>query len=96
MELENAFNKIKWVENSSHWVDYFYSRFALVGAGDNQINNLLKEYRQKFNIQDDIGTDILEKFMLKGENQIIASVDVSLEAEKLFKEKNTLMQLNYL
>ena len=96
VELENAFNKIKWVENSSHWVDYFYSRFALVGAGDNQINNLLKEYRQKFNIQDDIGTDILEKFMLKGENQIIASVDVSLEAEKLFKEKNTLMQLNYL
>ena len=46
-ELENAFNKIKWVENSSHWVDYFYSRFALVGAGDNQINNLLKEYRQR-------------------------------------------------
>lgn len=90
VELENAFNKIKWVENSSHWVDYFYSRFALVGAGDNQINNLLKEYRQKFNIQDDIGTDILEKFMLKGENQIIASVDVSLEAEKLFKEKKYL------
>ena len=62
----------------------------MVGAGDNQINNLLKEYRQKFNIQDDIGTDILEKFMLKGENQIIASVDVSLEAEKLFKEKKYL------
>ena len=28
-----------------------------------------------------------EKFMLKGENQIIASVDVSLEAEKLLKKK---------
>ena len=85
--LEAAFNKINKFQNPSHWTNYFYDRFAIVGPGDNQILTLLKAYREKFNKQKDLGTDILEKVLLQGEEKVTMSVDVSIEAENLFNEK---------
>ena len=90
VELEKAFNRIKRFNNPSHWVNYFYERFELVGPGDNQILTLIEEYRKKFNLQKDVGTDVLEKFMLQGGNKVIKSVEASLEATRLFGEKKYL------
>lgn len=87
VELENAFNRIKQYNNPSHWVNYFYERYAIVGSGDDQILSLMSEYREKFNLQKDVGTDVLEKFMKQGGNKVVKSVEVSLEATSLFQEK---------
>lgn len=85
--LENAFNRIKKYQNNSHWLNYFYSRYDLVGPGDKQILSLIEEYREKFNLQNDTGVDVLEKVMLQGGSKVERSVSVSLEATELFKEK---------
>lgn len=87
IELENAFNRIKEYYNDSHWINYFYERYAIVGAGDQQILSLIKDYREKFNLQEDAATDVLEKFMLQGDARVQQSVEISKEAGKVFKEK---------
>ena len=52
-----------------------------------QILSLIDEYREKFNLQNDTGVDVLEKVMLQGGSKVERSVSVSLEASELFKEK---------
>ena len=84
--LKNAFNRIKQYKNTSHWLNYIFERFDIVGAGDKQILSLIKEYRQKFSLQNHPPTDILEKVMLQGGAKVQQSVEVSFGAEKLFEE----------
>jgi len=86
-ELKKAFNRIKQYQNTSHWLNYMYERYDIVGAGDKDILSLIKEYRQKFSLQNDPPTDVFEKVMLKGGTKVVESVNVSLNAEKLFEEK---------
>lgn len=86
-ELKKAFNRIKQYPNTSHWLNYMYERYDIVGAGDKDILSLIKEYRQKFSLQNDPPTDVFEKVMLQGGTKVVESVNVSLNAEKLFEEK---------
>lgn len=85
-ELKNAFNRIKQYQNTSHWLNYFYEKYDIVGPGDKEILSLIKDYRQKFSLQNHPPTDVLEKVMLQGGTKVLESVEVSFDAEKLFEE----------
>ena len=90
IELRSAFNKIKKYNNPNHWKEYFIRRTNIVGANDNEVVELLKEYRAKFEIENDEATDILESILLSGSENVVLSVELSLEATKLFEEKKYL------
>ena len=94
IELRSAFNKIKEFNNPNHWKEYFIRRTNMVGANDNEVVELLKEYRVKFEIGNDPETDILESILMSGSENVVLSVELSLEATKLFEEKKYLSSAN--
>ena len=63
----------------------------MVGANDNEVEELLKEYRVKFEIGNDEETDILESLLMSGSENVVLSVELSIEATKLFDEKKYLL-----
>ena len=94
IELRSAFNKIKEFNNPNHWKEYFIRRSNIVGASDNELVELLKEYRVKFELGNDQETDILESILISGSENVVLSVEFSLEATKLFNEKKYLSSAN--
>ena len=109
IELRNAFNKIKKFYNQSHWKEYLIRRTNIVGTNDNEVVELLKDYRVKFETRlrnnldpgNDLEvavlksflkeTDILESLLKSGSKNVVLSVELSLEAQKLFDEKKYLL-----
>ena len=94
IELRSAFNKIKEFNNPNHWKEYFIRRANIVEANDNELVELLKEYRVKFELGNDQETDILESILTSGSENVVLSVEFSLQATKLFEEKKYLSSAN--
>jgi tetratricopeptide (TPR) repeat protein len=87
IELSNAFTKLKEYDNESHWIEYMMNRFDIVGPNDEHILETLKEYKTKFNIENDNPTKILESIFKVGTKNLVISVSLSLKADSLFQEK---------
>ena len=90
VELRDAFNKIKEYNNPNHWKEYLIRKTNIVGVNDNEVVDLLNEYRVEFEIENDEATDVLESILLSGSENVVLSVELSLEATKLFEEEKYL------
>ena len=87
VELSNAFNKIKHYDNDNHWKEYLLNMYEIVGSGNKGVLNTFEEYKLRFDIVNDVSTNILESILSSGTDGLILSVSLSVKAEELFKEK---------
>ncbi len=90
VELRRAFNRIKHIGNTSHWKEYFLRRYQIVGSNDKEINQLLNDYKSKFDLESDKGTQVLESILKSGSDNVYLSVELSLKADELFQQKEYL------
>ena len=90
IELRRSFDIIKEFDNSSHWKEYFMRRYEIVGANDNEIMELIKDYRVKFNLENDQATDVMESVLTSGSQNVVISVELSLKGDELFAEEKYL------
>ena len=61
--------------------------YEIVGSGNKGILNTFEEYKLRFDIVNDVSTNILESILSSGTDGLILSVSLSVKAEELFKEK---------
>ena len=90
IELRRSFDIIKEFDNLSHWKEYFMRRYEIVGSNDNEIMQLLKDYRVKFNLENDQATDVMESVLTSGSKNVVISVELSLKGDELFAEEKYL------
>ncbi len=90
IELRRSFDIIKELDNPNHWKEYFLRRYDIVGANDNEIMQLIKDYRVKFDLENDQATDVMESVLTSGSENVIVSVELSLKADELFAEEKYL------
>ena len=86
--LLQAFNILKKYDNNNHWKEYLLKRYEIVGPQDNQIIELLEEYKNRFGYENDKPTKVLESILVSGSKNVVISVAFSLKADTLFKEKD--------
>lgn len=86
--LLEAFNILKKYDNDNHWKEYLLNRYQIVGSGDNQVIELLKEYKNRFGYEDDKPTKVLESILVSGSKNVVLSVSFSEKADTLFREKD--------
>lgn len=90
IELRRAFEMIKEFNNTNHWKEYFLRKYDIVGANDDEIIQLLEDYRIKFNLENDQLTNVFESILKSGSSNVVLSVELSLKGDELFNEKKYL------
>jgi len=88
-ELDNAFNKIKYKNNSSHWLEYMLVRSQMDSNSESYSDSILSEYTSRFK-EKKIKINILNSVLKSGAENMTSAVYLSIEGKRLFDEKKYL------